>query len=157
LSISRADAAQDHVHSRDQLARAERLCDVIVAADLQPQHAIDLVVARGEKQDRHVGGPSDLPAHFEPVELGHADVEDDEVRSVGGKAGEALLAVARLGHGHAGFSERHPNDFADVQIVVDGKDAMGHVGLRSAGGRLFVAVAVEPALQAPASKTPAPP
>src|ERR1043166_6918086 len=38
---------QDHVPPRDQLARAERFGHVIVAADLQPQHAVDLVVARG--------------------------------------------------------------------------------------------------------------
>jgi hypothetical protein len=85
IHLARADAAQDHVDPRDQLARAERLCHVIVAADLEFQHAIDLVVARGEKQDRHVGGLSDLAADFKPVKLGHADVEDDEVRPVGAR------------------------------------------------------------------------
>ena len=127
VQIARDDAAQDHIHPRDQLARAEGFCDVIVAADLEAKDAVDFVVARGQKQDRHVGGFPDLPADFEPVELGHADVEDDEVRPVGGKAGECLPAVARLGHGHLGLAQRHADDFADMQVVVDGEDAMGHV------------------------------
>jgi hypothetical protein len=157
IHLARADAAQDHVDPRDQLARAERLCHVIVAADLEFQHAIDLVVARGEKQDRHVGGLSDLAADFKPVKLGHADVEDDEVRPVGGKAGQALFAVARFGHGHAGLAQRHADDFADVQVVVDSKDAVGQFHLRSAIGRRLISMAVQPALQPPAPKTPASP
>src|SRR6266540_4604321 len=49
-------AAQNDIHPRDEFARAERLCDIIVATDLEAEHPVDLVVARRKKQDRHIGG-----------------------------------------------------------------------------------------------------
>ena len=135
------DAAQDDVDPRHQLARAERLRHVVVAADLEAEDAVDLLVARRQEQDRHVGGLADLAADVEPVELGHADVEHDQIGPVGGKAGERLLAVARLGHGHAGLLQRDADDLADVAVVVDDENAMRQVPLRSACGRLLVLVA----------------
>src|SRR5262249_41525411 len=91
-------------------------------------------------------------------ELGHADVEDNEIGLVGGEAGERLLAVARLGHRHLGLAKRDADDFAYVEIVIDGEDAVGHESLRSAGGRRLInRVIVEPALQSPAPETPASP
>src|SRR5664279_1909319 len=47
-------APQDAAHARDELARRERLGDVVVGAELEADDAIDLVAARGEKEDRHV-------------------------------------------------------------------------------------------------------
>src|SRR3546814_14689273 len=41
----RGGAAQDRHHARHHLARAERLHHIIVRADFDPEHAIDLVVA----------------------------------------------------------------------------------------------------------------
>ena len=59
---ARSHAAQDNVHPRYEFARAEGLGDVIVTADLEAQHAIDFVVARGKKQDWKVRRLSDFPA-----------------------------------------------------------------------------------------------
>src|SRR5207237_5782647 len=70
---ARSDAAQDDVHPCDEFARAERLGDIVVAADLQTQHAIDLVVAGGEKEDWNVRGLSDFAADVQAVEFRHAD------------------------------------------------------------------------------------
>ena len=39
---------------RDQLARAERLGDIIVGAGLEPADAVLFLAARGEHDDRHV-------------------------------------------------------------------------------------------------------
>ncbi len=50
----RCGAAQDDVDAGHQLARAERLGDIVVAADLEPEHAVDLLVAGRQEQDRHV-------------------------------------------------------------------------------------------------------
>ena len=131
LASARAGhAAQDDVHPRDQFARAERLGDVVVAADLEAKHAVDLVVARRQKQDRHVGGLAHFPADVEPVEFGHADIENDQVGPVGGKAGKRLLAVPCLEHGHPRFFQRDADDFADMQVVVDDENAVRQTSLR---------------------------
>ena len=46
-------AAQHGLDPRRQLARRERLHDVVVGADLEPGDAVGLLVARGQHQDRH--------------------------------------------------------------------------------------------------------
>ena len=42
-------AAEDRLHARRELARAEGLYEIIVAADFEPEHAIEFGVARGEE------------------------------------------------------------------------------------------------------------
>ena len=46
-------APQDGLHPGDDLARRERLGDVVVGAELEAEDAVDLAVARGEEQHRH--------------------------------------------------------------------------------------------------------
>ena len=46
--------AQDRAHAAQQLRGRERLRHVVVRAELEPEHAVDLRVARGQHQDRHV-------------------------------------------------------------------------------------------------------
>ena len=127
---ARSHAAQDDVHPGDEFARAEGLGDVIVAADLEAQHAIDFVVARGEKQDRNVRGLSDFPADVQAVEFRHADIQNDQVRPVGGKAGQCFLAVARLEDSHPGLLQCNTDDLADVQVVVNDENAVRQTSLR---------------------------
>src|SRR5205823_8089146 len=45
-------AAQHGLEPRDQLARAERLGEVVVRTHLQAEDPLDLVVARGDEEDR---------------------------------------------------------------------------------------------------------
>ena len=131
---ARSHAAQDDVHPGDEFARAERLGDVIVTADLEAQHAIDFVIARGEKQDWEVRGFSDFPADVEAVEFRHADVQNDQVRPVVSKARQCFLAVARLEYGHPGLLQCDTDDLAYVQVVVNNQDTVGQTGLRRGSG-----------------------
>src|SRR5438045_2930309 len=85
--ITPRGARQDRADAGHQLARAERLRQVVVAAELEPEDTVDLLVLRGEKDDRHVRAAPQPPADLGAVELRHHDVEDDEV---GRLAGEAL-------------------------------------------------------------------
>ena len=103
-------------------------------ADLEAQHAIDFVIASGEKQDWKVRGFSDFPADVQAVELRHADVQNDQVRPVAGKAGQCFLAVARLEYGHPGFLQCDTDDLAYVQVVVNNQDTVGQTGLRRRSG-----------------------
>ena len=120
-------AAEEHLHARQQLAHRERLAEVVVGADLQAENAVELFVARGEKDDGHgLGHAADAPAELEAVHLRHHDVEDDQAgklvlkRTPGLEPGRVLLdrislAAQRKGHGL-------PNV---VFIVDDRDDAVG--------------------------------
>ena len=78
----RFHAPQVGFNSRHQLARAERLRDVVVAAQFQTQHAIDFIGARGEKDygnSRHLRMTPDAPADFETILTRQHHVEHDQV------------------------------------------------------------------------------
>ena len=67
--------AQVGADTGKQLARAERLGDVVVGSDLESEHHVDLVVLRAEDDHRHpVPGAADLAADVESGEIGeHRD------------------------------------------------------------------------------------
>ena len=77
------DPTQQCGDPRDQLAHPERLGEVVVGADGQPDEDVGLVVACGEHQHRHRPDGLDAPAHLVPVEAGEHHVEDDQVRVAG--------------------------------------------------------------------------
>ena len=88
-----AGAPEQRPDPAPELADRERLRDVVVRAELEPEHLVELVVARREHDDRHRAlGPEPL-ADLEPVELRQHDVEHDEVDGLGGEEPEGLLAV----------------------------------------------------------------
>ena len=101
---------------RDELPGAERLGEVVVGADGEPDDEVGLGVAGGEHQDGHRAVALDAPAHLEAVEAREHQVEDDEVgteplarldaaRAVGGDLdGEALAAEP----GGDGLGDRWP-------------------------------------------------
>ena len=62
-----------------QLARAERLGEVVVGADRQADDEVGLGVAGGEHQDGDGSLALDLAAHVEAVEPGEHEVEHHEV------------------------------------------------------------------------------
>src|SRR5258705_440340 len=73
-------ALQDRLHARDQFARAKRLDDVIAAAYFQTDHAIALIGARREKQNRQIRSLTNLAENRQAVHFRHGDVEYDKGR-----------------------------------------------------------------------------
>ena len=65
----RRRAAQDRLHAGDELARVERLRHVVVGADLEADDLVDVLVARREHEDGHVGGRADAPADLDAVDV----------------------------------------------------------------------------------------
>ena len=63
-----------------ELAKAERLREVIVGPDRQADDEVGLGIAGGEHQHGDRSVLLDLLADLEPVEAGEHEVEDDEVR-----------------------------------------------------------------------------
>jgi hypothetical protein len=116
-------AAEEDFHAREELAHREGLAEVVVGADLQPEDAVELFVAGGEKDDRRrLRHAANAPAELEAVHLGHRDVEDHEPgefllkRTPGFESGRVELdRIALAAHGE---SDR----LADVVFVVDDRD-----------------------------------
>ena len=77
--MRRRGTAQDGPDAAPELADQERLRDVVVRAELEPEHLVELVVARGEHDDRDGALRADPLADLEPVDLREHDVEHDEV------------------------------------------------------------------------------
>ena len=95
----------------------ERLVDVLVE------------VERREDQDPRGGvGGEDAPGRLEPVELGHADVHQDDGRVEARRLLDRLEAVARLGHDLDVLlvGEQHPEAGADHRLVVGDEHADRH-------------------------------
>ena len=88
--------AQQRADARAELADREGLRDVVVGAELEPDHLVELVVAGRQHDDRHGALGAQALAHLEPVEARQHDVEHDEVDGLRVEALERLLAVGRL-------------------------------------------------------------
>jgi hypothetical protein len=124
-------APQDRAHARHELARRERLGEVIVAADLEAVDAVDLVVLGRQEHDRHRAAArirAQAAAHLDAVELGHEDVEHHQRRAVGGEARERLHAVGGHRGGEAGPLQRKAHHVADSRIVVH-HEHLEHAGI----------------------------
>src|SRR5215211_8814047 len=59
-------AAEDRLHASDQLPWIERLRQVVVRADLEPDDLVDILVTSGQHQDGDVGVLSDPTADLNP-------------------------------------------------------------------------------------------
>src|SRR6185312_7791985 len=123
-------AAQHRAHPREELAVAEGLGDVVVGAELEAHHAVDLFLAPGEDDDREVQGFAQPARDREPVLVRELEVEDHEVDHLGA---EDLVHVG------AGFRHRDlevvlgevlMDDVADGGVVVDDED----VGFQEGAG-----------------------
>ena len=120
-------AAQQRLDPAHQLAQAERLGQVVVGAELEADDLVDLVVAGGQDEDRHLGaGRPQAAQDLEAVHPGQAHVEDDEVRRLVRRDLEALLAGSRDGDLVALLLEGVLDPASDGVLVFDDEDGGCH-------------------------------
>src|SRR5204863_325173 len=113
-------STQEGLDPAHQLAQPERLGQVVVRAELEADHLVDLVVASGQDEDRRLRAGGAKPAkNLEPVNAGQADIEDDEVgRLVRGEL-EPLLAALCDGDLVALLLERVLDSARHGELVLD--------------------------------------
>ena len=81
------------LHAGHQLARGERLCDVVVRAEAQAPDLVDIVLLGRDHEDRRVPLRPDLPADLEAVRPGQHEVQDVEVIVLRERGREPAAAV----------------------------------------------------------------
>ena len=79
-ALAHAGATQHRADVREQHARLDRLGDELVGAQLEAQHAVEVLVARGEDHDRRGrAARAQLAADVEAVAPRQHHVEHDQV------------------------------------------------------------------------------
>jgi hypothetical protein len=121
-------AAQVRPHASDQLARLERLGDVVVRAELESHHLVREVVARGEHHHRHVRLATDAAADVPPRERGQHHVQHDQRRVFLAELPQRGLAVGGRDDAEAVLLQIGAHDLHDLALVVDDE----HGGRRTA-------------------------
>ncbi|MCY1442845.1 hypothetical protein D9M71_592330 [compost metagenome] len=120
--FARRDTLEDGLDPRRHLARAERLDHVVVGADLQADHAVDLGVARGEEDHRHLGEAPQPLAGLEAADIRQADVEDDQVEGLALQALQRLAGQCQPGGGEALRLQCVEQRVGDGGFVFDDQD-----------------------------------
>ena len=130
-----APAAAHRPDAGHQLAEAERLHHVVVGAELEAEHPVELVGPGGQHDDRHVRRRAQCPADVVPVHVGQAEVEQHEVVPAGGEG----RAAGADGVGvEAGVAQPVDQRRRDGVVVLHHEDAhrtiFGSRGRRAAPG-----------------------
>ena len=120
-------AAQQRTGAGDQLARAERLDQIVVGAQLQADDAVLDLALGGEHDDGHVGVVADGAADTLARDAREHEVEDDQVEVVLGEFLQRLLAVADGGYPIVLALKICGYGIADGLLVLHQQDAPGFV------------------------------
>ena len=118
-------AAQHALHPRHELARVERLRQVVVGADLETDDLVHVLVARGQHQDRDVRALAHAAADLEPVHVRQVEVEHDEGGRLRGDRIEGGAAGADGLHVVAGVLQIEGDERRDRRLVLDDQDRLG--------------------------------
>src|SRR6266851_764646 len=133
-------AAPEHgAGPEDQLADAERLGDEVVGSQLEADHPVDLLAARGHHDHRHVlgaRGALQLAADLGPGNAGQHQVEQHQVGSAIARERERLLAVAGGDGLEPRLAQVELHEVDQVLFVFDDEDE-----LRAAHGLLALSEA----------------
>ena len=118
-----ARAAEERLDPGEQLLPAERLRDVVVGARGETADALELLGPRCEHDHRHLGEVADPLERLVPVQLRHADVEEDEGGRRLVQLPQGRPAVGRLLDPVTRADEQLPEEDPDVLVVVDDEDS----------------------------------
>ena len=126
---------QDRGDPQRQLARLERLAEVIVDADLEPEHTLLELGLGGQHQDRNGGrglavGAAHPRREGETVLARHHHVEHDEIEGDVAHRRRRLGRIASRRHAVALGEKIAAEQLADAPIVIDDKEMRGIVGGR---------------------------
>jgi hypothetical protein len=106
-------------------SRVERLAEIVVCPDLEPDDAIDILLQRREQNDGHARAlRPQVAAHVEARAVRQHHIEHDEVDMIGGEPVAQLPAVCREQHAEALALDIAGEQLADLRVVIDDENAL---------------------------------
>jgi len=120
--------AEDGADAGHDGAGREGLSDVVVGTEFESEDVIDFGIACGQEEDGDPREVPDLAAKVEPREVGEADVEDGEVRSVGAEVIDTRLCGGDMSDGKVFRFKGVNQGVRDGGFVFDNQDG-GHKGV----------------------------
>ncbi len=121
---------QEGLDAAHELAQPEGLGQVVVRPELEPDHLVDLVIAGGQHEDRHLGAcRADTAEDLESIDPGQPHVQDHEVRRLVRGDLESLFAGARDRDLVALLLEGVLDPPRDGVLVLDDQDGGCHAGM----------------------------
>ena len=118
LAGSGLKTAEYRLNPRDQLFGVKGLNNVIIRAQLQPQHLIKNLSLGGKHDDRCVGLMADLPADLVAVHARKHQIQQDQVGLEGAKDAEGFFAVVDDHAFKAFFCQVKRNEFCYIVIII---------------------------------------
>jgi hypothetical protein len=128
LAAAMVGTAQDGVDAGEQLARRERLGDVVVGAAFQAHHLVLLFRARRQHDDRHFLGflvALERAGEFQAAHVRQHPVDQHEVGTAIGDAGPRRAGVGGFADVEAAATQAECNHFTDWPLVFDDQDLLG--------------------------------
>ncbi|KAG1265605.1 hypothetical protein G6F66_014139 [Rhizopus arrhizus] len=122
--------AHQRAYPGQQHARLHGFDDVIVGAGLQPQDLVQVVLARGQHQDRHIGKAADLPAPIDAAQARQHQVQHHQFRCMLAARRAGQVAAGHVLYGEAMFVQIVADQLGQAAIVFHQQDR----GRRAAGG-----------------------
>ena len=123
--------AQHGVDARQQLARRERLGDVVVRAALEARHLVALFGARGEHDHRQLAGfpiALERARELQAAGVGEHPVDQQQVGQLVGDFGPAGARIGRFADFEARATQSEGDHFANRTLVFDDQNLFcGHV------------------------------
>ena len=127
----RVRPAQQRAHARDEFVGAERLGDVVVGAELEPDDAVGLFGAGGQHDDRQGGRGrigAERTADLEAVEAREHQIEQQEIRLAAPQRRQHVGAARNLIHRKARAREAAGEEHRDIGVVFDDEHTCGLTG-----------------------------
>ncbi len=130
--IRRRATLQHIADTQDQLARFERLRQVVVRSLLEPVDAILRLGHRGQQQDRNPALAAQRTGQLQPALSRHHDVEHDEIEGEARQGRPRLARVPGGRHPEAAIRQIPAQELSQACIIVHDKQ-MGLGQARHAG------------------------
>ncbi len=109
-------------NARQQLGEPERLDEIVVGAGVESGDDVELLIARGEDQDRELRLlGAQAPADLDPVDVGQPEVEDHEADAPPSD-GDRRRSLGQSLHGVALAVEHANEPLGDAVVVFDQQD-----------------------------------
>ena len=117
---------QYRVNAGDQLARIERLRQIVVGTHLEADDAIDVLALRRQHDDRHrFAGAAQPAADGESVFAGQHEVQHHEVRRIALELAVEIAGVGQRRDLETLFAQVSRQQIAQAHVVVDDEHLRG--------------------------------